>query len=370
MAQTAQPASTGRATPFPSPPGLEHPAPGAESMAEEVPSAIHEALRRSVMRDLDTKVTERVEELWQKGKQMLTQVQQKQQDKVEKLSSEMSRCLERQQALEKENEQLKQALALLVARFQIGGAGSMSGPSGSQTPISSGGGPGCSPSPPQTGTTLGPSSNSPNTRGSASDLFTPVQMGGGDISYPPLPEVPAFPFPSQAAPLSLAEALGAGPSLVMSAGPPTPLSLASSLPLEAGNYGRKRSCVFSFTLRKADQTELGLNVVPSDNDKVLFVEGIRPEGAVDAWNRQCVGGAFPEKAVMQGDRIVCVNEKSYDPTKMLEECKEKQLLKLTIVRGDAPLPELPGVPQSPGKLTSLRAEAHEFVPMGPTSKAE
>jgi len=362
-----------------------------------------EAVQRVLFHDVDTKVAEKVEELWQKGKHMLSQVQQKHHEKTEKLATEVSKCLERQRALEAENEQLKQVVASLASRLAllnaiIGGTGG-SGDGGlpeanlvrAHSPAR-----GCTASPGATTAAGGSSIASvtpPQTRGSSTDTLTPLQgsAGGGD-GFAPLPEVPAFPFPSQpqrtgGAPLSLAEALGSRSKTPQSQ--PTPLSLASSLPhgpsLEAvaqcyGGTCASSGSVFSFTIRKADETDLGLNVSHHQHDKVLFVEGVRAEGAVDAWNRQCVGGAFPEKAVIPGDKIISVNNVAYDPEKMLEECKERRLLRLTIARGEVPLPELPepsapgttspqGAPLGGNKLTALRAEASEFVPTGTSSPA-
>jgi len=113
-------------------------------------------------------------------------------------------------------------------------------------------------------------------------------------------------------------------------------------------------------LRKADGSDLGLNVSHHEEDKALRVEGVRPEGAVEAWNRQCVGSTASEKAVLSGDRIVSVNGVSNDPAKMLEECRDKQLLKLTVIRGEAvPAPKTP----------VLRADAPEFVPPGGSTSA-
>lgn len=329
-----------------------------------------EAVRRALIRDVDTKVSEKVEELWNRGEKMLGQVHQRQQKKADELSLEIGRCIEKQRGLEAENEQLKQVLSGLAARLTLLGT-------------TFGGGVCCAS--PDGPTTAGSSvaSVSPGTRTSGtSELFSPVGGAGSvaaDSYSAPLPEVPAFPFPAQspastAPQLSLAEALGAPAAPVQPPAGlgPMPLSLASSLPpspLEAPQ-------VFSFTLRKADETDLGLNV--TQHDQVLVVEGVRPDGAVDAWNRQCMGGAFSEKAVLRGDRIVSVNDVSYDPEKMLEECKEKQLLRLTLVRSDMPLPDAP-VQAAPGlsspserkaPTTSLRADACEFVPMSAATAVE
>merc|ERR1712060_109960 len=139
--------------------------------------------------------------------------------------------------------------------------------------------------------------------------------------------------------------------------------------------------VFSFTLRKADDTELGLNVSHQEHDRVLCIEGVMADGAVDAWNRQCRGSALLEKVVFPGDKIISVNNVAYNADKMLEECKEKRLLRLTVARGEYPLPEVPACTGSVNSnstnnigiainsnindhsSSSLRATASEFVPM-------
>lgn len=331
------------------------------------------AVQQALLQDVDSKVAEKVEELWQKGKQMLNQVQQRHQERNDKLNAEVSQCLERQRALEVENEQLKQVLADMTSRLTL-------------LCDRAGTGGGCMNS---TGTTsVGNSSvhsgSPPPTRGSdAMDIFTPVRGTASGSEAAPLAEVPPFPFPAQttppaatatpaAAPLLLSEALGARSpeKLAEQHQPPTLLSLASSLPqmpsMEAYAAGACASpVVFSFTIRKADETDLGLNVTQREQERVLCVEGVRAEGAVDAWNRQCLGGQFPEKAVLPGDMIISVNSVAYDPERMLEECKERQLLRLTISRGGLPLeqpPQTGAAGASPTPVTSLRAEASEFVP--------
>lgn len=93
------------------------------------------------------------------------------------------------------------------------------------------------------------------------------------------------------------------------------------------------SSIFTFTLRRADDVTLGLDVSHSDADNFLHVKSILANGAVQAWNRQCSGGPAAGKAVMAGDKIVRVNDAA-DVAGMLNQCKEKQLLKITVVRGD------------------------------------
>eukprot|EP00441_Pelagodinium_beii_P036545 CAMPEP_0197650734 /NCGR_PEP_ID=MMETSP1338-20131121/31123_1 /TAXON_ID=43686 ORGANISM="Pelagodinium beii, Strain RCC1491" /NCGR_SAMPLE_ID=MMETSP1338 /ASSEMBLY_ACC=CAM_ASM_000754 /LENGTH=361 /DNA_ID=CAMNT_0043225201 /DNA_START=93 /DNA_END=1178 /DNA_ORIENTATION=- len=357
-------ATNDRAAPFPAPPGLENVAAGAEAEAAATPLSPQEVLKRAVIQDVEAKVSERVDELWQKGKHMLTQVQQKQQDKSEKLAQEVSQCLERQRALEEENRKLKQVLEVLAQRLALISPGLQV--QGSTTPK-----PGSSTSPATTSAGTASVASSTPSQLHASDVYP-----SGEAGYPPLPEVPAFPFPAMQTPLCLSEALGHSASTATTpmAQPPTPLSLANSLPPTPSvpEVPYAPNMVFTMTLRKADQTELGLNVSPIENNKVLYIEGIRPEGAVDAWNRQCAGSAQPEKSIIPGDKIVSVNSVHYNADKMLEECKDRQLLKLIIVRGEGPLPELTPTASvsSPSKLTGLRADANEFVPMSSPQVSE
>merc|ERR1719331_612710 len=92
--------------------------------------------------------------------------------------------------------------------------------------------------------------------------------------------------------------------------------------------------IFGFTIRKADDCSLGLDVNHSDHGNFLKVTGVKPGGAMQAWNKQCVGGPAAGKAVMPGDRIVKVNEET-TPMAMLAICREQKLLKFTIQRGIA-----------------------------------
>ena len=52
---------------------------------------------------------------------------------------------------------------------------------------------------------------------------------------------------------------------------------------------------------EADGADLGLNVSHHESDRVLRVEGVRAEGAVEAWNRQSVDHKA-DCNLRQGDR--------------------------------------------------------------------
>jgi len=89
---------------------------------------------------------------------------------------------------------------------------------------------------------------------------------------------------------------------------------------------------FTFTLRLADGHGLGIDVAEPPASEVLIVQQVLPEGAIEAWNKQCLDGSVAcLKVVQYGDVIVRVNGRT-ERQGMLQECKEKMLLKLTVVR--------------------------------------
>lgn len=308
--------------------------------------AIIDAVRQAVLRDVDTKVSDKVKDLWSRGRSLLNNIEQENQKKATEISEMLSQCQEKQEALAAENERLRTTLANVVHQFQVlgsvfgnaeGGAAAV----GAAAPSPAA----AAPSTPAGLDVSAVSGSSPQEAASA-ELFAPgvfPAATAGTAGSAPLPEVPAWPFPvappaTPATPLSLSEALGSEPTQQV------PLSLMGSLPAPTPTMEQPMaSGIFSFTLRKADGTDLGLNVSHHEDDKVLRVEGVRAEGAVEAWNRQCQGSAACEKAVFPGDRIISVNSIIYEPLRMLEECRDKQLLKLTIVRGEHPLPGISSV---------------------------
>lgn len=113
-----------------------------------------------------------------------------------------------------------------------------------------------------------------------------------------------------------------GPGMRSPGVPPSPFVICES-----------GGSVFGFTIRKADDCSLGLDVHHTDTEHYLQVTGIKPNGAIYAWNKQCVGGPAAGKAVMPGDKVVKVNEAT-TPLEMLNECREKKLLRFTVQRGN------------------------------------
>jgi hypothetical protein len=90
--------------------------------------------------------------------------------------------------------------------------------------------------------------------------------------------------------------------------------------------------LFEFTLRRADDVKLGLDITRLENENALLVEKVIAKGAMDAWNRLCTRGPSGGKAVAPGDKILSVNGKR-NCTAMVEECRDKHLLKFIVRRG-------------------------------------
>lgn len=404
MAQTVLP---GPVSAFQVPPGLEAtggPAGAPPPHASESPANGHDGaeqterrrwtgngiddkqaflddLRKTVLDEADIRVERRMKEMWARGNKMLKQLEQESQLQTVNFQAELAGVRKKQEILEQEHKQLESVVAGMMHQFSMLGAlisSSATNAAAQAAPptsnVSQGllaGTPKCPTAPGSTASTS--ASGDAATTTSPLQDSPPEQIASG--SFPPLPTVPDFPFSpvisAAATPLSLAEALG---SLTPK---PSETSKTSTTPSSSSGMSQTASDgpapaaagyekVFSFTLRKADGTDLGLNVSHHEKDKVLRVEGVRPEGAVEAWNRQCIGSTSADKAVRPGDRIISVNGVIYDPTKMLEECRDRQLLKLTVVRGQAPLSAAAQAPAASAvpKATTLRADASEFVPGG------
>ncbi|CAL1138307.1 unnamed protein product [Cladocopium goreaui] len=307
------------------------------------------AIRELVLSEVEFKVQEKSEEMLMKGKEVVAQMQQRHREKMQQLVEEIGQCQLKQHELERENGRLKQTLHNLESQFTMIGNTYLNGKDFA--------------SPESVSTTEADTVEPPSSQVPPSTPQPRANYGSDD-----LPEVPTFPF--SPVPMGSPPAISIAESLGPSTPQRTPVSLLQSLtPMPSpftvngrAGAGLVGGCgIFSFTLRKADGAELGLNVSHTSDDRCLCVEGIREGGAVEAWNRQCgVGTSFAEKAVFPGDRIISVNQICYDPSKMLQECRDKQLLKLTIARGNVPLPAPP---------QELRAEASEFVP-GSNSKSK
>lgn len=87
---------------------------------------------------------------------------------------------------------------------------------------------------------------------------------------------------------------------------------------------------FSFTLRRNDlDVSWGLDFKRSV--EAVLISGIKPAGAIAAWNRQCADGPHGHKTLRPGDKIVKINGAS-DYAAMVKECKERLMLTITVNR--------------------------------------
>jgi hypothetical protein len=293
-------------------------------------------IREAVLAELDGRIKVTMDEVFQKGKDMMNKMQQSTNQRVTELQKELMQCREKVNMLEAAN------LKLVQGRAQLEGCMDFAESFAAASP-------------------LRPAHESPCYFQSPLWRPPPGMQELASTERDPLGDIP--PFPAAAAigsppQLSLVEAL-------KSPAQRTQLSLAESLRAPgstdtcsaANSDARAKVVEFSFTIRKADGMELGLNISHQDGEQMLRVEGVRPDGAVEAWNRQCFGHAA-DKAVRVGDKIVSVNTVSKDPAKMLEECRNKHLLKLSVLRT---------VEAESSGTSSLRAGASVFVPMLPNN---
>eukprot|EP00928_Gymnodinium_smaydae_P039154 TRINITY_DN2680_c1_g1_i1.p1 TRINITY_DN2680_c1_g1~~TRINITY_DN2680_c1_g1_i1.p1 ORF type:complete len:430 (+),score=105.69 TRINITY_DN2680_c1_g1_i1:296-1585(+) len=328
---------------------------------------------RTALRDLvDDRMDEKADEIQRVGRKMLGQAHRRSSEHFERVAESLRACDERQRVLEAENTRLKHALVALAARLpELGWTPPSSSAASSATAATT----------PATAAT--PTAATPPSAGSAGASRAPAAAGSAAARSVPsplsplgeegeqgfqalkLPDCPQFPFPAQAAAAAPA-APSAGPtqlSLVNAIQRTTPAQTASANPfippappgLDRPVLSREtrgvdgaavaaaalamrtvtRSGTFSFTLARADDSDLGLNVSVDTAGRGLRVDGVRSlEGAVEAYNRLCIGSGNPERAVLVGDVILTVNDiGGSDTDGMLAEFKAKRLLKLQILRG-------------------------------------
>jgi len=318
--------------------------------------AVLEAIREVVTQEIDARMALKSDELWSRGKQAMAHLQQQHRDATSQLTSEIVACHERQRVLEAENEMLRQLVQGLTTQLAILVPGQNGKPAGDDREGSTAQGS----SPSLTHDSPEPYAVGTSTPRSDSLTGQPM-MVSGDAPCPGFPrlQMPTTPM-SPATPLPPPSDQGLQhppPAFINSLAPSAPISHGAPTTVAAKAH-------FTFTLRKADGVELGLQVSHREFDKAIRVEGIKAEGAIGAWNRQwACSGSSSEKVVLIGDKIVRINGITNDPQRMLQECKDKQLLKIEIVRGhdtvgDQTPPEVP--PAS--KTAGLRADAVAFVP--------
>lgn len=142
---------------------------------------------------------------------------------------------------------------------------------------------------------------------------------------------------------SVLRGLAANPQEAHAAGDARP-------PLDGGAPAKVETHeTFTFTIRKADNTDLGLDVSSIANQPGLLVEAILPGGAAEAWNKQQDPGRV-SRELRPGDTILQVNS-AEGAEEMLQECRSKMLLKIKVQRAEKPAMPVPESPP-PEKVVS------------------
>mmetsp|Transcript_42844 Transcript_42844/g.123865 ORF Transcript_42844/g.123865 Transcript_42844/m.123865 type:complete len:399 (+) Transcript_42844:105-1301(+) len=350
---------------------------------------------------VNTMVSEKMEAMWQKGKAMIAGMQKEHSERIQRLTDELAACREECRELRATVDRLRDGGSGVLVDSDLPCARDV-GHAESTSTIASG------------ATSLVSSAvSSPEVKDKDSLRHSPEALAGGHLGDsgmvsvataaamaaaaaavpkmpgylqlgPTLPAVMPFPFgpPQQYGqtaapalpqgeqrPLSLADALAdALPAsrdvaTARASSPPgiDPPAVASEKALAPDSaMANDGSIVFTVTLRK-EGNSLGLNVSHDEQERVLNVEGIFPGTAAATWNR--VRAAVGERTICVGDRIFSINGVSHDQARMLQECREQDVLTLTILRRPSAGSAKPTVPATTKTATTLRAEASEFVPM-------
>lgn len=310
-------------------------------------------VRENVLRAVETRMEEKAQELKQKGQDMLHHIEQKHKECQLKLQKEVQACQAYNKMLDDENVKLKCSLAQLAARlFMI--SGKVGGPEAFPPDLKAA----AAQSVPQSPTVTEAFVNASSPVAAMKAAMEPPPGLHGAMALPrwmteqTLGDAKSGLFPGFGAESGSAPATPVARTPSEALGFFTPVGFDSPLQVAAPTVG-----TFSFTIRKADEADLGLKLtMPEAGELTLVVEEVKVGGAVHSWNRLCEGHSSTktDKMVRAGDRIVCVNGASGDPKSMLHELQTKQLVKITIARGET-------LTVSPS-LAAFRLDAPPFVP--------
>jgi len=342
--------------------------PKPEGLKEELVREVTAAVREHI----EWKTAAAVDTLWQKGQRAMQHLQQQQLNQTSQLQSQLVACADAHQQLQRENAMLRSGLEALMKHLTLvlgappHAAGMPPGmPPGIPPPCTAG----------ATGVAQsGPAPSQANAESNAVSSTRTLKRAesntsdGGVFLTPfgtPVPGAPsaAEEFAAELAAPGLSALAGfpVGPSSFGGTGSETPSPNPMAVAAASAAAASSQAPCFSLTLRRADNVPLGLDVVGDPNSDALLVEGIRLGGAVEAWNRQCHGDS---REIRRGDRIIMINGVK-DADSMKEECLNKHLLRMSVVRGEAAshTPTSAAVAAAAASGSGgLRAEAHEFVP--------
>jgi len=397
----------------------------------EFSPVVMDALCKQLVSDLSSTLVNKEETLWKRGQAELKKLQQEHQLQLSAVQGRLQEVESRQQALLNENAKMKEALMDVTSKFEfvvtemreaLRGMPRRQGaerPSPSPSVVSTAASdcrddrasPSPSPGSTDTSAVLNSSERPSSLRDHAEDtgdaeqdakegdipalqqLWTPPRGTGGDTSTTVVSSstgpsstagatvlslatvLPDANVNTPSKPLHLAEHLEQQtmPS-TNSAGPgASPNNLSNvATPGSSTTFGSTWSALEFLhveLVKDLNVSTLGIEVHQAD-DASLRIDDIDEDGLVGRYNE--VHGANSASAVRTGDRIIEVNGISAEPSKMLEECKLRQRLIITLARSrDAePSPILQDVLEgsaaprsgSPLRSSGLRAEASIFVP--------
>jgi len=255
-----------------------------------------DVLREAILSEAEARVALRVEELWTRAQKVVNQLQEKHNEETSKLLEEVTRCRERQQALQAENDALRESLRDLSERLSL--FGGVPGGSGKEdlTAAPVGAFPECRASPTTSPAQASPDFATPGpflSPGGEASFQSPAAIAGLDCLWDAskLPELPAFPFPAQpppakplpppGTPLSLADALGADVPKQSA-----PCSLPESVPPPPPGVAPLLSRDFGFMLPEA-----GASPEPASG-----ASGAWPGSAAEAWSHPWASSSLAEQA--------------------------------------------------------------------------
>lgn len=271
--------------------------------------ALAAQLAEAVFEQVECRAAATEESLWLRGQREICSLRDEQAAQKHQMRHQLAACAEACRGLEHENAVLRRGIEVIVKHL-----GQVLG----RPPAGGGGAPRAQPP-------------APWSAGPAPGRAVARCRRGPAEARPPAP--PEDPFTPSAPPIREEQEEDAASDSEDGA-PPSGSERERGVEAagpDGGSLGEGAE-TFSFTLRRAPDVPLGLEVCGDDGPSVLTVRAVRPGGAVEAWNRQMPAG--DRREVRVGDRIVQVNA-ARGASGMRGECVRASLLRIVVVRSAA-----------------------------------
>lgn len=293
--------------------------------ADEVCLAARQQINQAAMKHLDVRLNLEMSDIRLKANGLFRAAFRKQEEEMNFVRDELEAVIERQQQMIETNSEMRQTVNDLMKVLKDLSLGSQKGGNQFNSPLKS------------------------TETCSEEDMQTATPRSGRPFSFDDDESATTSqtsPFPKSRACTPLGEEVAVNndsdvvsPAMTMPSLPPAfpPLFLPTFplerplafLPWVSDPDGR----LISFTLRKAHGGLLGMELSEADDGRALRVELIMPAGAIPSWNQLCLNNPLTaHKAVFAGDKIVGVNGIAHASVGMLNELRETDLLRLTVVR--------------------------------------